>query len=146
MTVIYRSTAVTLCVEERDRLKWVGHVAMGGLAAAGALAFFGPLPFDIPMPTHAIGWVEPTCGLTRGSTAIARGDLALAWRYNPASFLVIGVGVLGIVRLVWGVVTGRWLNARCHLRPLAWAAVAVAVAVLWAHQQGNAQFVMSGRS
>lgn len=146
MIGLHHLAAVDTSVDDRDQLRWLGVLAVGGLVFAGALALLGPLPFDIPMPTHVVGWVEPTCGLTRGSTAIARGDLALAWRYNPGSYLAIGVGVLGTVRLVWGVVTGRWLNARCHARPLGWAVLAVALAVWWVHQQGNAQFVMDSRS
>lgn len=29
------------------------------------LAVVGGMPFDLPMPTHGIGLVTPTCGLTR---------------------------------------------------------------------------------
>ncbi|QXC60642.1 DUF2752 domain-containing protein [Aquihabitans sp. G128] len=146
MTGLCGFASIETSVDDRDQMRWLGLVAIGGLVLAAGLAVFGPLPVDIPMPTHAFGWVEPTCGLTRGSTAIVRGDLALAWRYNPSSYLVIAAGALGSVRFVSGAVTGRWLNARLHPRPLGWVAVALVVALLWAHQQRNAQFVMDSRA
>lgn len=116
-----------------------------GLAVAGILAIIGGMPVDTPMPTQRFGWVEPTCGLTRGSTAIARGDLGRAWAYNPASFLVMGVGLLGVARLGWGRATGRWLTLRPQISRLGWFVVGVAVVVLWAHQQANADFVINAR-
>jgi len=116
-----------------------------GLAVAGILAIIGGMPFDTPMPTQRFGWVEPTCGLTRGSTAIARGALGRAWAYTPASFLVMGVGLLGVARLGWGCATGRWLTLRPQISRLGWFVVGVAVVVLWAHQQANADFVINAR-
>jgi hypothetical protein len=88
------------------------------MVAASVLALVGGTPFDMPMPTHQFGWVESTCGLTRGSTAIARGDLGRAWAYNPASFVAIGVGLLGVARAVVGWVSGSWVTVR--LRPSRW--------------------------
>ncbi|WP_373281586.1 DUF2752 domain-containing protein [Ilumatobacter nonamiensis] len=61
------------------------------------------------MPTYRVGLVTPTCGLTRGSTAITRGDFTLGWRYNPASFLVMLFGLVGIARTVVGLSAHRWI-------------------------------------
>jgi hypothetical protein len=97
------------------------------------------------MPTHAFGWVEPSCGLTRGSTAIARGDLSAAWRYNPASFLVMAFGAAGIIRVGVGYATGRWLNVAVHPARVAWPIVALVVIMFWLYQQTNAEFIIHAR-
>jgi hypothetical protein len=139
-------TSVRVSVGDRDEVRWFTVVSVGGLVAAAVLAIIGGLPFDLPMPTHAVGWVTPTCGLTRGSTALVRGDLGLAWRYNPASFAVVLFGVLGLVRAGVGRLGGRWINVR--LPPSrSWLVVgALFVVVLWAHQMSNAPFIIESRS
>ncbi len=113
------------------------------------LAGLGGSPIDLPMPTHAIGWVTPTCGLTRGSTAIVRGDLTLGWSYNPASFLVVGVVAVGLGRAVIGHLTGKWITVQIRLSSTAITLVVVVMilllAVLWAHQTANADFVINSR-
>lgn len=133
-------------VEGRDGMRWWTWISVGGLAASVLLAVIGGFPLDTPMPTHSFGWVEPTCGLTRGSTAIARGDFSLAWRYNPASFLVIAVGAAGLLRAVVGTLTHRWLRVAISLRWAGWAVAAVAFVGLWAHQQSNAEFIINSRA
>jgi hypothetical protein len=133
-------------IGDHDQMRWWTWMALGGVAAAGLLAAIGGFPFDTPMPSHSVGWVDPTCGLTRGSTAIARGDLALAWRYNPASFLVLGFGVAGLARAAAGAATRRWWNVSLRLRWMGWVLLAVAIAALTAYQQGNADFIISSRA
>jgi hypothetical protein len=128
-----------------DTNRWITGLSIGGLVAAALLALIGGMPFDLPMPTHGIGLVTPTCGLTRGSTALIRGDAALAWRYNPASLAVIAFGIFGLARAAIGFTTKRWLNLSVRLSPAAWIALAVVFAILWVHQQGNAEFVMNAR-
>lgn len=132
-------------VDDRDDMRWVTYLALGGLTVALGLAIIGGVPFDTPMPTHSLRFVEPTCGLTRGSTAIARGNLELAWRYNPASFLVIGFGAFGILRLFVGRWTGLWLNVRIRPFGVGWIVLGGALIALWAHQQQNAEFIMNSR-
>jgi len=132
-------------VGSEDQQVMVTRLAVGGLLLAALSAIIGGVPFDLPMPTHLVNWVGPTCGLTRGSTAIARGDLGLAWRYNPASFAVMTFGVLGLVRVATGVLTGRWVNIRARIGPLGWVSVLIGVGLLGFHQQENAQFVMNAR-
>jgi len=135
-----------LSVEDHDCMRTWTWLSIGGLATAVVLALIGGFPFDIPMPMMAFGWVSPTCGLTRGSTAIARGDLGLAWQYNPASFLVVGYGVTGLLRVLVGAATGRWLHisARPHLA--GWLSFAALFLALWAHQQANADFIINSRA
>lgn len=136
---------VDATVGPADRLVIVTRLAIGGPVVAVVLAVIGGMPFDLPMPTHLIGWVEPTCGLTRGSTAIVRGDFALAWRYNPASFAVLAFGVAGLVRAAAGMLAGRWVNVNARIGPLGWMALLVGFVLLGLHQQANAQFVMDAR-
>lgn len=128
-----------------DANRWITGLSLGGLVIAALLALVGGMPFDLPMPTHRIGLVTPTCGLTRGSTALVRGDAALAWRYNPASLAVIAFGILGLARAAIGFATKRWLNLSVRLSPTVWIVLGVLFALLWVHQQGNAEFVMNAR-
>jgi hypothetical protein len=134
-----------LWVGPRDGSPAITRLALGGLLLALVLARIGNLPFDIPMPTHAFGWVEPTCGLTRGSTALVRGDPTLAWRFNPASYLVLATGLLVVVRAAFGLVTGRWVNVAGRIRFPGWVLLVAVLVVLEIHQQGNATFVMTAR-
>jgi hypothetical protein len=126
-------------------MRWLTTLSLAGVATAIVLALIGGLPFDIPMPTHSFGWVEPSCGLTRGSTAIARGDFATAWQYNPAAFVIMSLGVAGILRTIVGSATGRWIN-------MTWrpgkTALVIGILVLigwWAYQQTNAEFIIHSR-
>lgn len=129
----------------RDEMWWLTALSVGGLVVAGLLAAIGGYPFDTPMPTHAVGWVEPSCGLTRGSTAIARGDLAVAWRYNPASFVVIGLGVVGVLRILVGLATRRWVWLSVRPSRLGWATLLICFLGFWAYQQANAEFIIDAR-
>jgi hypothetical protein len=81
----------------------------------------------------------------RGSTAIARGDFATAWPYNPAAFLVMGFGLAGVIRTVLGFTTHRWVNVRAHPGRVAWLVFGVAFIALWAYQQQHAQFIINSR-
>lgn len=132
-------------ISTTDSNRWITALALGGLTAATILSVAGGTPFDLPMPTHAIGLVTPTCGLTRGSTALVGGDAALAWRYNPASVVVVAFGVFGLARAVVGFTTKRWLDISVRLTTTARFVLVIAFVVLWIYQQGNAEFVMNAR-
>lgn len=132
-------------ISERDGTRWVTIVSLVGLAVGVLLVITGGTPWDTPMPTHAFGWVEPTCGLTRGSTALIRGDLALAWRYNPASILIVGGAFTWLLRSVYGHLTGRWLNIRIRPNLWAWLGLGAGLVLLWAVQQSNAEFIITSR-
>ena len=128
-------------------MRWLTVLALGGGVTAVTLAIVGGFPFDMPMPTHAVGWVEPTCGLTRGTTAAARGDLALAWRYNPLSLVLVALGFAGVVRAAARLATGRWVNLRIP-RPssVGWAVLVVALVAFTLYQQSNADFIIRSRA
>lgn len=130
---------------EQDHARWMTWGTALGLAGAAVLAITGGLPFDLPMPTYRLGIVTPTCGLTRGSTAIVRGDLALAWHYNPASFAVIAFGLLGLVRTTVGIVTGRWISVTCTRSQSVWVLLGLCIAAFWLYQQSNAEFIINAR-
>ena len=132
-------------ISDTEETRWVTLVSLVGMLAGLALVLNGGFPLDMPMPTHSFGWVEPTCGLTRGSTALIRGDFALAWRYNPASFLVVGGAVAWLVRTVVGLVSRRWLNLRVRPNAAIWIGLAVAVGALLVRQQSNAEFIINSR-
>jgi hypothetical protein len=132
-------------VSDADTAPWLTWLSAMGLAAAAVLAAVGGLPFDIPMPTYRFGIVTPTCGLTRGSTAIARGELGLAWQYNPASFAVIGLGTLGLTRSIAGFTTRRWLAVNCTRSRFAWVLIGAAIVAFWLYQQSNADFIITSR-
>lgn len=128
-----------------DTMRWVTRLTAAGVIAAAVLAIIGGFPLDTPMPTHAFGWVDPTCGLTRGSTAIARGDFAIAWHYNPGSFLVMGFGLAGVVRTAVGLTMHRWFNIKVTWSRAAWVGFGVACVAFWMYQQTNADFIINSR-
>lgn len=133
-------------VDAVDRMRWLTVLAISGGLAAAILALIGGFPFDTPMPTHSFGWVEPTCGLTRGTTAAARGDLALAWRYNPLSLGLAALGFAGAFRAAAALVTGSWVNLRIRRPSIAgWAVLALAVVAFTLYQQSNADFIIHSR-
>jgi hypothetical protein len=140
------SKTTGVAVADHDGMAWMTWLSGIGLATAVVLALIGGLPVDVPMPTHRFGWVEPSCGLTRGSTAVVRGDFSTAWQYNPLSFVVIAFGVIGLARAAVGVLTGRWLNAGIRPTKRTWIALAIPLVAFWAYQQTNADFIINSRS
>lgn len=126
-----------------DKMPWTSRLLVIGVVAAAAFAVFGLPPVSLPMPTFAFGVVTPTCGLTRASTALARGDVATAWAFNPAVFLVAMWTAAATIRLVLARVTGRWLNM--HFRPTrtAWAILGALFVALWINQQSHADLIMN---
>jgi hypothetical protein len=132
-------------ISDRDEMRWATVASVLGLCAAVALAVIGGMPFDLPMPTHSFGWVEPSCGLTRGSTAIVRGDVALAWRYNPLSFLVVGIAIAGILRALIGGISGRWLNVGYRPSKAHVFVLLALIAAFWLFQQTKADFIITSR-
>lgn len=129
-----------------DENRWVTSTVIGSMLFVVVLVVIGGSPIDLPMPTHAFGWVEPTCGLTRGSTALLRGDLGLAWKYNPASFLLVGGAFVWIVRTVVGWSTRCWLNLTVRPTTLSVAVIAIGSGLLWRVQQSNAEFIIASRA
>lgn len=97
------------------------------------------------MPTFAVGVVTPTCGLTRGVTAILAGQFATAWRFNPASYVVVAIAAAVLLRTAVGFTRRRWVNLSFAVSPAGWAVAVALVTALWVNQQANADFVMHAR-
>lgn len=128
--------------ENHDRHVALTQLAAVGVAAALLMAVFGQPPYGFHGPLHYLGIMSPTCGMSRGVMWFTRGDLALAWEYNPASLLVIPAGLVALIRAVFGRFTGRWPNLFFQwnwwiLGPLITAVVALAV-----RQQLHAELLM----
>ena len=131
-------------------LRWEGHdrhvgmtrLAAVGLAAALVMAVLGQPPYGFHGPLHYLGIMSPTCGMSRGVMWFARGNLALAWDYNPASLLVIPAGLTALIRAAFGRVSGRWPNLTIRW---SWGPVALVVLALLAlsiRQQLHAELLM----
>ncbi|WP_331753114.1 DUF2752 domain-containing protein (plasmid) [Streptomyces sp. NBC_00637] len=130
--------------ETRNARWW----ALGGAGAvvvvAGvAMAVWGMFPVDLHEPTHFAGIMSPTCGLTRSVVAVFRGDVAAAWRYNPAGLLMAAVSVAFFARLVVGSVVGRGPAVRVRPGRLGWTMLGLALVALEIRQQGQAQLLMT---
>lgn len=128
--------------ENQDRHVALTQLAGVGLAAALLMAVFGQPPYGFHGPLHYLGIMSPTCGMSRGVMWLTRGELALAWEYNPASLVALPAGVVALIRAVIGRLTGRWPNVFVRwtwwiLGPLLAALVTLAV-----RQQLHAELLM----
>lgn len=125
----------------RDRFPTLPWLALPGIVLVVGLAAGLPSP-TVHGPLHYLGVMGPVCGATRGVTAFARGDMALAWAYNPASLALLPGAVVVLARWALGRVTGRWLDvditpSRSLLLSVAVTLVAVTLVALTVRQQGN---------
>lgn len=130
--------------ETRNARWWWLGAARGLVVVAGAaMAVWGMFPVDLHEPTHFAGIMSPTCGLTRSVVAVFRGDLTLAWRYNPAGLLVAAVSVAFLVRLAAGWAMGRGPVLRVRPGRLGWIVLGLALVALEIRQQGQAELLMT---
>jgi len=116
-------------------------LVLAGGTGAVLLALLGLPPLSIHGPLHFVGVMDPLCGMTRAVRFVARGELAKAWRYNPASFLLAFVAIGGGARWVAGRATGHWWNVVIVSRRRTAALFALPVAALWVNQQLNASLL-----
>jgi Protein of unknown function (DUF2752) len=131
----HRAVAVRLVRSDRRPAGPLTIAAAVGLVIGAALAAFGMPPIDLHSPTHYLGIMDPLCGMTRGSAATLRGDLAKAWWYNPASPAVIAGGLILVARWMVGRLTGLWVDLRVQPTPLLVVAVGLALMALEVNQQ-----------
>lgn len=130
-----------LAWERRDRHRWAGPLAVGGLLAGALTALFGLPPVDLHEPWHYAGVMGPLCGATRGVRAFLHGDIGEAWRYNPLSFVLVAGAASALAREAVGRIRGRWLNLRIR-RPLPLLITGLVLTVaLAARQQANADLL-----
>ncbi len=102
----------------------------GGVTVAG-------IPLDgVCLFRRLTGFACPTCGMTRSIALTLQGDLAAAFRMNPAGILwVLAVAAIG-VSLVWLGLGERTQAAARRVRTLAviqGVSVGVVLAVHWIH-------------
>ncbi len=129
--------------EGHDRHPTITRLVLIGIPFVALLAVFGLPPIDIHGPLHYLGIMGPTCGMTRGVMWTARGDLARAWQFNPASLLVLPtmIGLTG--RAIYGKITSRWLNLHIRWRPWLWIIPALLILLLSVRQQLNVGFLLA---
>lgn len=141
MTAAQRAAiGVTIGWTDKDTIRWLTALAVTGPFLAIAMARWGTPPLDPMWQFHRVGIVGPTCGLTRATVALARGDLRAAWRFNPAALAVAAAGCGLIGRAAFAAVSGRWLDIRVDRR-LLWA-LAPVLLVLSVNQQLHAAILI----
>lgn len=138
-----RSGMVSLLWEGHDRHPTTTRLALIGVPLTVLLAVVGLPPVDLHGPLHYLGVMGPTCGITRGVMWTARGDLARAWQFNPASLLILPTlfGVTG--RAAYGRLTRRWLNLQIRRRTWLWLISALLLVLLSVRQQLNVDFLLA---
>lgn len=115
------------------------------LVAGATMAVVGMADVPLMWPMYKVGLVSPACGLTRGVVEVFRGNFARAWRFNPASFVVVAGAVFLVARFL---VTRRWTSGDLGSfarRPTTIVSIGLAIVVLWVNQQANADFVINAR-
>lgn len=129
-------------VDRRDAWRFLTVAGPTVLVAVALLSVVGLPKVSIMAPLYAVGVVLPGCGLGRGTVALARGDVAQAWMYNPASFAVVaGLAALA-VRTAFGAAAGRWVHVHVRANGPVMVALAIAVGALWVRQWLNADLLM----
>ncbi len=129
--------------DQDDAFPWLSPLAACGLVAATLLAIIGMPPVNLHSPLHFMGIMDPFCGMTRGAAATMRGELLTAWRFNPASPLILLLGVAALVRTGCGRFAGRWLTVDYRRTTISTALIAIAVVALEINQQLNADLLMA---
>ncbi|MEU7404709.1 DUF2752 domain-containing protein [Streptomyces sp. NPDC044948] len=113
------------------------------VVAGAAMAMWGMFPVNLHGPGHFAGIMAPTCGLTRSVVATFRGDVGMAWRYNPLGPLIAFTSVAILASLVTGAVLGRRPVLRVRLGRLGWIVLILALVALEIRQQGQAELLMT---
>ncbi len=88
-----------------------------------------PLP-ELCYARRWLGMECPGCGLTRSFIAMMHGDLADAWRYNAAGFLIFVAVVCQIPYRGWHLSHQRFGTSAPRLAWLAWIWVAIGAALV----------------
>lgn len=97
-------------IEPRDRHPVATGLGLAALAAATGMAAFGLPPVDLHGLLHHYGIMDPLCGGTRAAAYTARGEWALAWRYNPLGILAVLAAAAAVLRAAVGFLTRRWVT------------------------------------
>lgn len=135
-------------VARTDHHAWITWLAMLGAGIAAAMALFGLPPVDLHGLLHQFGIMDPLCGGTRAARYTARGELALAWTYNPLGIItVLGAAAIA-VRAFVGLMFSSWLTANLVWTPrrkrLLYTIGVIALIALQIRQQLRADLLMAG--
>lgn len=109
--------------------RWLPIVGAVVLVAGGSLIVLGLDRFVVPcMFRELTGLLCPGCGSGRVLRALARADVAAAWRANPLVVLALPPTLYGLVREIasaWGIAELPWPNIdRRWVWVLFWAIIA----------------------
>lgn len=137
----HQKAPVEFFLRDVDQNRGLTVLATVGTLGAAALGVFGLPPVDLHGPLHYLGIMDPLCGMTRAIRALAVGDRALAWRYNPGSFVLAVSAAVMLARGGIGLLTGRWISVRVIWRRILWSALILASVALSINQQLHAQFL-----
>lgn len=136
-------TAVEVTLASNDHHRMWTATSLAFVVGAVVLAIVGLPPIDLHGPLHYLGIMDPLCGGTRATYALARGDLATVLRYNPGVPLLAIAMIVGCLRSIVGYTAGRWLTVRWRNRRMVWVLAVVALVVLEIRQQLNADLLMA---
>lgn len=144
MSVRAYGTPFRVHLESTDRHAPLARAAPAVVLATVSLRLFGLPPIDLHGPLHPLGVMDPLCGGTRAALALGRGDLGLAWEYNPLAPVLALAVVASLARWCWARATGRWITVSVEDRRTLTVLVGLLVVALWLNQQANADLLMSG--
>lgn len=130
-------------LDSADAHRALTWLALLGVVAGTSLAVLGLPAADLHGPLHYLGLMDPLCGATRGVRLAFLGDLAGAWRYNPAATPLAAGAVIMVARSLLGWATGRWINAELTWTPTIKAVLCVLIVALWVNQQRNAPLLLT---
>ena len=135
-------------LQPRDAHRVATGLGAATLAAAAGMAVFGLPPVDLHGLLHHVGIMDPLCGGTRAAAYTARGDWALAWRYNPLGILAVLAAAFAVLCAGIGALTGRWVTLTVAWTPRRVRAVAATATVLLValtvRQQFRAELLIAG--
>ena len=99
-------------------------------------------------PLYRLGYMSPTCGLTRGVQHMFQGDVFTAALFNPAAPVLVLGAAAAILRWIVGRTTGHWLGFEVEhshraVRAAFLATIATLFILLWINQQLNAGFLLT---
>lgn len=135
----------TWSVSSMDRHRALSGVAVVGMAVATGLAVLGLPNIDLHGPLHQWGIMDPFCGGTRAARYAMQGQWILSWTYNPLGIAAVAAALAGSIRVIVGVISGRWVNVRASWTPrrrrIAMATLVIVLVILEVRQQSLAELL-----
>jgi hypothetical protein len=135
---------VRVSLDRDDHMRVLSWLVVVGVVAAILLAVFGlPETHFPPAPTWDYGIVMPSHGLTRASTALAKGQFGLAWSFNPAAVVLALLVVGAVVRWIVALFNRHWINVSVRFTPAVWLVILLLVVALSINQQLHADMLIN---